>query len=195
MNLNAHFAWAFALWASAEESQSSGNLMLAPIGYYYACFHSSYAYLNAVPGIAPSTFDRMGHQQLSNLIKQHLDDDLRKEFDEMRDLRETINYLGLGDPTGKLRVLRGRDLRFGTPKDSLSFDEMITKSRDNSRAFIIRMLDEVALLPKNAVDTFPRRGDTEGFWLDEYMQEDIYLGLMSHEMRVKTYKFVQDILS
>jgi len=46
------------------------------------------------PGIAPTTFDRMGHQPLSNLIEQYLGSDLQKDFDEMRDLREAINYLG-----------------------------------------------------------------------------------------------------
>lgn len=130
MNLNAHFAWGFALWASADASRIGGNLMLAPIGYYYACFHSSYAYLNAVPGIDPNTFDHMGHSQLSNLIGQHLSANLKLEFDEMRELREAINYLGLGDPSGKLRVLRGHALRFGTREKSISFDESIIKSRD-----------------------------------------------------------------
>jgi len=195
MNLNAHFAWGFALWASAEESRVNGNLMLAPIGYYYSCFHSSYAYLNAIPSIEASTFHRMGHQQLSNLIAQYLGADLQADFDQMRDLREAINYLGLGEPAGKLRVLRGHSLRFGAPSNSLSLDEMVMKARDMSRTFITKMLDEVARLPKKAVDTFPRRGDATENWLQEYMQEDIYLGLMSEDMRAKTLAVVRDILS
>ncbi|PDT81800.1 hypothetical protein [Sinorhizobium sp. BJ1] len=195
MNLNAHYAWSFALWASAEAARTSGNLVLAPIGYYYSVFHSAYAYLNAVPGIAPTTFDRMGHQPLSNLIEQHLGSDLQKDFDEMRDLREAINYLGMGSAEGKLRVLRGHPLRFGTPSQSASLDNMISRARNKSRDFIITTLDRVAALPSQAADTFPKRGDDDENWLLEYMQEDIYLGLMSDDMRGKAVRIVRELLA
>lgn len=195
MNLNAHYAWSFALWSSAESARTTGNMVLAPIGYYYSSFHSAYAYLNAVPGITPSTFERMGHQPLSNLIEQHLGNDLQKDFDEMRDLREAINYLGMGEPSGKLRVLRGHALRFVTPSQSIGLQDMILRARDKSRAFIIKTLDKVVELPSKAVDTFPRRGDADENWLTEYMGEDIYLGLMQDEMRGKAIGMVRGLLA
>lgn len=195
MNLNAHFAWGFALWASAEELRTSGNFILAPVGYYYSCFHSGYAYLNAIPGIEPSTFDRMGHQQLSNLIEQHLNNDLRAIFDEMRELREIINYLGFNDPASKLGIMRGKTLRFGDAQQSQSFENKIIEARDKSRNFIISTLDEVRSLSNRAVDRIPRRGDNDEDWLQEYMQEDIYLNIMSNGMRANTVRFIRELLS
>jgi hypothetical protein len=193
MNLNAHFAWGFGFWASADSARMDGNLMLAPIGYYYAAFHTAYAYLNAVPGIEPATFTRIGHQQLSNLIDRNLGHEFRDDFDKMRDLREAINYLGFGEPASKLRVLRGHSLIFGD--DQQSFDMMVCFARDRSRAFIIKTLDRLAALPIRSVDTFPKRGDADENWMQEYMQEDLYRGTMSEAMRGRTLLIVRNLLA
>ncbi|MGO6742366.1 hypothetical protein ACCS93_07895 [Rhizobium ruizarguesonis] len=50
-------------------------------------------------------------------------------------------------------------------------------------------------MPSRAVDTFPKRGDDDENWLLEYMQEDIYLGLMSDDMRGKAVTIVRELLA
>jgi hypothetical protein len=183
MNLNAHFAWAMGLWGSAEAARADGNLMLAPIGYYYSTFHAAYAYLNAVPGIEPATFELMGHSQLSNLIERHLSVELRGDFDRLRDVRETINYLGFGEPTAKLRIVRGNPLYFVIGDKQYSFVQIVDMAKDRSHAFITGVLDKLAGLKVKAVDTVPIRGDVDENWLQGYMQEDMLLGVMSDYMR------------
>ena len=135
--------------------------MLAPIGYYYSTFHAAYAYLNAVRGIEPTTFDRMGHTQLSNLIDQHLSGELRADFDKLRDVRETINYLGFGEPAKKLRIVRGHPLHFVIGDAQYSFVQIVDLAKDRSRDFITGVLDKLATLNMKAVDIVPIRGDAD----------------------------------
>jgi hypothetical protein len=194
MNLNAHFAWAIGFWGSADAARTEGNLMLAPIGYYYSTFHAAYAYLNAVPRIEPATFERMGHSQLSNLIEQHLSVELRADFDRLRDIRETINYLGFREPRKKLRIVRGHPLYFVVGDDEYSFVQIVELAKDQSHAFITGVLDKLAGLKVKAVDTFPIRGDVDGNWLQEYMQEDMLLGVISEDMRGRVVCLARGLL-
>jgi hypothetical protein len=194
MNLNAHFAWAMGLWGAAEAARADGNLMLAPIGYYYSSFHAAYAYLNAVPGIEPATFERMGHSQLSNLIERHLVKELHADFNRLRDIRETINYLGFGEPATKLRIVRGHPLHFIIDDKQHSFVEIVDLAKDRSREFITGVLDTLAGLDVKAVDTVPIRGDVNENWLQEYMQEDILLGVMSNGMRGRVLRLAHSLL-
>lgn len=194
MNLNAHFAWALGFWASAEIARTDGNLMLAPIGYYYSAFHAAYAYLNAVPGIEPATFARMGHAQLSNLVDQYLGDNLRNNFDELRAIRETVNYLGFGEPEKKLRIVRGHPFHFLIGKNQHNFIEIVNLAKAQSNIFIVEILDSLKALKTKAVDTIPLRGDIDENWLQEYMQEDILLGVMPVEMRGRVLRLARSLL-
>jgi hypothetical protein len=194
MNLNAHFAWGSGFWGSAEVARLDGNLMLAPIGYYYSAFHAGYAYLNAIPGIEPATFERMGHSQLSNLIERHLSMELRTDFDRLRDLRETINYLGFGESTTKLKIVRGQQLYFVIGGDNYSLTQIVELTKRQSYAFITRVLDKLSILEAKTVDTIPIRGDVDECWLREYMQEDMLLGVISGESRRRVLYLARNLL-
>jgi hypothetical protein len=194
MNLNAHLAWAIGFWGSADAARTDGNLMLAPIGYYYSTFHAAYAYLNAVPGIEPATFERMGHSQLSNLIEHHLGVELRADFERLREVRETINYLGFGEPRKKLRIVRGHPLYFVVGDDEYSFVQIVELAKDKSHAFITGVLDKLAGLKLKAVDTIPIRGDVDENWFQEYMQEDTLLGVISEDTRGRILSLARGLL-
>jgi hypothetical protein len=169
--------------------------MLAPIGFYYSTFHAGYAFLNAVPGLSPRTFDRMGHSQLAGLIESHLNSELRSHFEILREVRETINYLGVGEPNSKLKVVRGHPFGFTIGSENLSYVDAIEMTKERSRAFLYGALDQLSGMPSRIVDAFPRRADDDQNWLQEYIQEDMLLNVIGGDARGRVMSRVLTLLA
>lgn len=176
MNLNAHFAWALAMWGSADIAREDGNLMLAPIGYYYSAFHAAYALLNTFRGIEDETFKRMGHTKLGELVERLMEPKHALAFGVLRDIRETINYLGGESSAQKLRIVRGHPFGFKLETGKVSYEQTVLLARDMSENFILAVLDSFKRCDYTAVDRVPKPGDEE--WIDEYLQDDVLLGVI-----------------
>jgi hypothetical protein len=176
MNLNAHFAWALALWGSAEVAREDGNPMLVPIGYYYSAFHSGFAFLNASPKVPLSALTRMVHTRLRDLLEGLLPFMRIQDLSLLREVRETINYLGGGDPAHKLRIVRGHPFGFDINDKPYTYEQSLELASDVSKRFIFAVMDGLSSMNKLAVNRIPTRGDEA--WLDEYLQEDVLLGVI-----------------
>lgn len=176
MNLNAHFAWALALWGSAEVAREDGNPMLVPIGYYYSAFHSGFSLLNASSKVPLSALSRIGHTRLKNLLEGILPFMRIRDLSVLREIRETINYLGGGDPAHKLRIVRGHPFSFDIDGKSYTYEQSLELARDVSKQFIFAVMDTLVSMSEPAVNRIPARGDDA--WLDEYLQEDVLLGVI-----------------
>lgn len=176
MNLNAHFAWALALWGSAEVAREDGNPMLVPIGYYYSAFHSGFALVNGSPKVPFNTLRRMGHATLRKLLEGQLSLVRIQDLLLLRDIRETMNYLGGEDPAHKLRIVRGHPFGFEFDGTRYTYDQSLELARDVSKRFIFAVMDAFSSVKQNVVQRVPARGDDD--WLNEYLQEDFLLGVI-----------------
>jgi hypothetical protein len=180
MNLNAHFAWALAMWGSADVAREEGNFMLAPIGFYYAAFHAGFSYLNSIKGIPLETLTRMGHGRLATLLDKYVGDDkLVEDLNLLREIRETINYLGHDTPAQKLQIVRGHGFGFQFIDKKVSFAELITMAQKKSRAFIFSILELFTYANMSVVNRVPRRDDEE--WVDSYLGDDFLLAIIPRE--------------
>lgn len=176
MNLNAHFAWALALWGSAEVAREDGNPMLVPIGYYYSAFHSGFSLLNASPKVLLGTLTRMGHTRLRDLLEGLLPFMRIQDLSLLKDIRETINYLGGDDPEHKLRIVRGHPFGFKIDDKPYTYEQSLELARDVSKRFIFAVMDALSSMNKPAVNRIPARGDDT--WLGMYLKEDVLLGVI-----------------
>jgi hypothetical protein len=179
MNLNAHFAWALAMWGSADVAREQGNYMLAPIGFYYAAFHAGFAYLNSIKSIPFKTLSRMGHARLAKLLGKIIGEQLVNDLNLLREIRETINYLGHDTPRQKLQIVRGHGFGFQFIDKKVPFTELVAIAEKKSHAFVLSILDLFAHANLGVVDRVPRRGDEE--WADGYLGDDVLLAIIPRE--------------
>ena len=172
MNLNAHFAWSLAMWGSADVAREENNFLLAPIGYYYSAFHSGFSLINTNHTIHVEDFTQVGHSQLVSWLPI----DLILDFNLLRGIRETINYLGAGNPQFKLKIVRGHPFLYTLGKKDLPFFDTILEARDVSQRFIYKTLEKIEKFCSTEGWRGPKRGDNE--WQTEYLGEDLLLNVI-----------------
>lgn len=177
LNLNAHFAWALAMWGSADVAREESNFLLAPIGYYYSAFHSGFALVNTNHTIHLENLKQVGHSQLVSWLPLELTFD----FNILREIRETTNYLGVGDPQTKLSIVRGHGFRYILGSKHISFFDSILDARNYSLRFIHKTLDRIEEFCRQEKWPGPKRGDDN--WQTEYIDEDFLLNVIprSHQ--------------
>ena len=184
MNLNAHFAWGLAMWGSADVAREEGLFLPASIGYYYSAFHACFAAINTNTAIPFTSLNRTGHTKLQEWIGDFLPGAIPIYFQVLRDLREGMNYLGLGDAASKLSVIRGAPL--SAYKDDVDFKASVMRARALSLNVLHRVLEHLATWrPANRV-TVPKRNDPEQHWLTEYMQEDFLASVLPEDDVART---------
>ncbi|MBX7106044.1 MAG: hypothetical protein K1X57_18320 [Gemmataceae bacterium] len=190
MNLNAHFAWALAMWGSADVAREEGLLLPASIGYYYSGFHACFALVNTNPTIPLSALKRIGHTKLEGWIEEMGVGMLQFWFKELRGVRETVNYLGLGDPAHKLKTVRGGGLVFGMLDGNKPFREAIDHTRVLSLRVLTKALSFIETWAKANKVMSPKKGEPNGNWLNEYMQEDFLASILplDDDMRRRVLK-------
>jgi len=72
MNMNAHFAWGLAFWASGEVCREQCLYLVAPVAYYYSVFHTGFSLLNTNLEIPLSDLYHIGHTDLQQwLLRIH----------------------------------------------------------------------------------------------------------------------------
>jgi hypothetical protein len=175
MGLNAHFAWGLAMWGSGDVAREDSNTMLAPIGYYYAAFHSGYALVHSYPYVKFESLSKMGHSKLALMLPEI--PKLRYRFNFLREVRETINYLSGDSQAQRLRIVRGHTLRFVLfEKPGYSYSKILEQARDTSKKFLSQILQCLQTVDPNVIDRVPERG--ESMWVEEYLGEDVLLGII-----------------
>jgi hypothetical protein len=177
MNLNAHFAWGLAMWGSADVARESGVFLPASIGYYYSGFHVCFALVNTNTAIPTQSLKRIGHAKLQEWIGEMPLGLIPVALAELRDLREAINYLGLGDGASKLRAVRGGKIVFQGAGREQDFHTALERARKLSLLLIVRALHHLEQWGPAHHVTVPKR-DPQRSWLSEYMQEDFLLSIL-----------------
>jgi hypothetical protein len=186
MNMNAHFAWSLAMWGSGDTARENGYNLLSPIGYYYAAFHAGFALANTDHTIHLEHLKHIGHTQLGSWIERLMGDQSLHQFNLLRSVRETINYLGVADtnasapststPILKLGVVRGGPLLLRTNGVEVDFAQALLVAQEASKAFVIRALELIESFCATRNWSGPKRGDDQ--WLNEYLQEDVLVGVL-----------------
>jgi hypothetical protein len=82
-----------------------------------------------------------------------------------------------------MRQCGGHPFGFQFEDKKIAYIEVVTLAKERSRAFIWRVLDELARMALPAVDTIPRRGDADQNWYEEYIQEDMLLNVVGTSAR------------
>lgn len=172
MNLNAHFAWGLAMWGSADVAREEGLFLPASIGYYYSGFHACFALVTTNPKLPAESLKRTGHSKLEEWISEMGVGMLPFWFKELRGIRETVNYLGLGDPVAKLKMVRGGGLIFGMLDGDKSFREAIQHARILSLRVLTKALLHIGKWGTENKVVVPKSDDPTHYWLKNYMQED-----------------------
>ena len=179
MNLNAHFAWALAMWASAEAARKRQNTLLAAIGYYYSAFHAGFAVVNTNLTIPPEKLVRITHSALRDYLEPLLPPLSMVHYGLLQDIREAINYLGADATEGKLRIVRGHGFGFDLGGVRITFARGLEMAQKQSLQFLglcLSVLEEFCTRQKI---TGPKRGDTH--WASEYLDDDVLLHVIPRE--------------
>lgn len=197
MNINAHFAWALAMWGSGDAARENGYNLLSPIGYYYAAFHAGFALANTDHTIHLEHLRHIGHTQLGSWVERLMGVPSALHFNLLRSIRETINYLGVADasasseadtsntsvptpststPQSKLCVVRGGPLLLRIKGTEVDFPQTLLVAQESSRIFVLRALELIEGFCKTHNWPGPKRGDEQ--WFDEYLQEDVLVGVL-----------------
>ena len=190
MNMNAHLAWGLAFWSSGEVNREQGLYLVAPVAYYYSIFHTGFALLNTNLEIPLSKLSHIGHTKLQKLLTPMLPMSTIMIFDTLRQIRETVNYLGIGSPAGKLRVVRGHPFGFkveqpkrngpGTEEIETNFFQAINEAATSSKEFIETALQVIETRCEEMTWRGPKRNDSD--WFDEYLGEDLLLNIIPREV-------------
>lgn len=188
MNLNSHFAWSIAMWGSAKFSKDRGNFLLAPIGFYYAAFHSGFALLNIDHTMHLEHLARTSHSALESKLENHLDMINQKRYKLLREIRENINYLGMGEPSSKLSVVRGHPYGFDLGNDErYNYFELVEIAERESEEFIKYCLSKIeSHCSENEFWRGPKMNSWE--WYDEYLQEDAFITIIPETNRTEILK-------
>lgn len=194
MNLNAHFAWAIGMWGSASYAKENGNFLMAPIGFYYSTFHAGFSLLNTDHTMHLEHLSRTSHSALKAKLDNHLDLDNQNRFVLLREIRENINYLGMGEPNAKLRVVRGHPYGFDLGTFGRhSFFDLVDIAEQQSKDFILYCLSKIE---KHCTDNEYWRGPkfNDWDWYDEYLQEDAFITVIPEKNRQEILKRAFGIL-
>lgn len=174
MNINAHFAWALAMWGSGEQARKQENYICAATAYYYTLFHVGFAWISSDHTFHQEDTVRIHHNKVETWVEGKIPVALQIEWSKLRQVRETINYLGMGTPSRKLGFVRGRGLYFGEPeKYNISFFDLVNESSDSARNIIRYVHAQIETECHKYGWVFAKRGDD--LWVEEYLQEDAFL--------------------
>jgi hypothetical protein len=192
MNINAHFAWSLAMWGSGDAARENGYNLFSPIGYYYAAFHAGFALANTDHTIHLEHLRHVGHTQLGSWVERLMGKQSAQQFNLLRSIRETINYLGVADasvsedststapatstPKSKICVVRGGPLLLRTNGAEVDFPQALLVAQETSKSFVIRALELIEGFCATHNWPSPKRGDDR--WLDDYLQEDVLVGVL-----------------
>ncbi|MGA3267318.1 MAG: hypothetical protein ABSE16_10895 [Verrucomicrobiota bacterium] len=179
MNINAHFAWALAMWASAEAAHKRQNYLLAAVGYYYSAFHSGFAVVNTNVSIPKEKLVQITHSALKDYLEPLLPAGGMWHYELLQGIREGVNYLGANAPEGKLRIVRGNGFVLDLGGSKFTFERGLQMAQKQSLSFFRICLSVIeAFCAKNKI-VGPRRGDSH--WVTEYLDEDFLLGVVPRE--------------
>jgi hypothetical protein len=180
MNMNAHFQWSMAFWGSGEAARESGNLLLAPIGYYYSAFHSAFAMMNTDHSVQLESLKRMRHSRLQAMVESRLDPLSGARLALLRDVRETMNYLGADSAAHKMGVIHGHPFGFElSPSRRLDYRSTIELARTESLKFFDTVLQFLEYFCHSKDWRGPKWDNPD--WLDEYFHEDYLLSVIPRE--------------
>lgn len=173
MNLNAHFAWALAMWASAEAAHKRENTMLAAIGYYYSAFHAGFAVVNTSLTIPVEKLVRITHSALRDYLDPLLPPMSMLHFVLLQEIREAINYLGATSPESKLRIVRGHGFGFDLGDTQITFTRGLEMAHKQSLQFLGLCLSVLEEFCAKEGIVGPKRGDA--YWASEHLDDDVLL--------------------
>lgn len=178
--MNAHFAWALAMWASAEASHKRHNTLLAAVGYYYSAFHAGFAVANTSLAIPSEKLVQITHSALKGYLEPLLPAGGMIHYELLQGIREGVNYLGADSAVGKLKVVRGDGFGFDLGNGAkVKFDRSLEMAHRHSLSFLRICVAAIeAFCVKNMI-VGPKRGDSH--WMSEYLDEDLLLGVIPRE--------------
>jgi hypothetical protein len=181
MNINSHFAWALAMWASAESAHQQKNTLLAAVGYYYSAFHAGFAAANTNLDIPPENLVRITHAKLKEYLEPMFPGfGGMYSYELLQGVREAVNYLGADGPTGKLRIVRGNGFGFDEGGGvRYSFERALERAHQHSLIFLRAALVRIESFCSTHRVTGPKSGDS--YWIEEYIDEDFLLGVIPRE--------------
>lgn len=179
MNLNAHFAWALAMWASAEAAHQKQNHLLAAVGYYYSAFHAGFAVVNTNLDIPNGKLVQITHSALQGYLEPLLPPEAMWHYELLRGIREGVNYLGADVPEGKLKIVRGSGFSFDLGGAKVKFDRSLEMAHKRSLSFLCICLAKIEAFCSQHRIVGPKRGDS--YWVSEYLDEDLFLGVIPRD--------------
>lgn len=179
MNINAHFAWALAMWASAEAAHKRQNHLLAAVGYYYSAFHAGFAVVNTNLGIPKEKLVQITHSALKDYLEPLLPPGGMWHYELLQEIREGVNYLGADAPEGKLKIVRGNGFGFDLGGARFTFERGLQMAHKQSLSFLRICVAKLEIFCAEHKIVGPKRGDS--YWLTEYLDEDLLLGVIPRE--------------
>ncbi len=179
MNIGSHIAWGAAMWGSAEAAKESNNYMNAVIGYYYAVFHVGFALINTDHTFHLENMKSMKHNKIEKWLEDqlHWKDDI--DYKTLRRVRENVNYLGMGEPSTKLMVVRGHQFGYDLGHEKVDFFDMVEKASESSRRIfenIFQQIEDFCVTNKWQ----PLQHGRE-YYFDEYLDEDVLLNVLPRD--------------
>ncbi|HEV2328585.1 MAG TPA: hypothetical protein VGY56_07340 [Verrucomicrobiae bacterium] len=179
MNINAHFAWALAMWASAEAAHNRKNYLLAAVGYYYSAFHAGFAVVNTNLAIPKEKLVQITHSALKAYLEPLLPPGGMWHYDLLQGIREGVNYLGADAPEGKLRIVRGNGFGFDLGESRFTFERGLEMAHKQSLSFLQICVAKLEAFCAENKMVGPKRGDS--YWVNEYLDEDLLRGVIPRE--------------
>lgn len=181
MNINAHFAWALAMWASAESAHQQKNNLLAAVGYYYSAFHAGFAAANTNLDIPPENLVRITHTKLKEYLEPMFPGfGGMYSYELLQGVRESVNYLGADGPVGKLRIVRGHGFGFDEGGGvRYPFERALERAHQHSLMFLRAALVKIEGFCSTHGLTGPKSGDP--YWMEEYIDENFLRGVIPAE--------------
>lgn len=179
MSMNAHFAWALAMWASAEAAHRRNNTLLAAVGYYYSAFHAGFAVVNTSLAIPNEKLVQITHSALKGYLEPLLPAGGMIHYEFLQGIREGVNYLGADSAAGKLKVVRGSGFGFELGGVSVTFDRSLEMAQKHSLSFLRICVSVIEAFCANQKLVGPKRGNS--YWVSEYLDEDLLLGVIPRD--------------
>jgi len=179
MNINAHFAWALTMWASAEAAHKRQNHLLAAVGYYYSAFHAGFAVVNTNMDIPKEKLVQITHSVLKDYLEPLLPPGGMWHYELLQGIREGVNYLGADAPEGKLRIVRGNGFSFDLGESRFTFERSLEMAHKQSLSFLRVCVATLETFCAAHKIVGPKRGDS--YWVTEYLDEDFLLGVIPRE--------------
>lgn len=178
MNLNAHFCWALAMWGSAEVAREQSNNIVACYGYYYAGFHAGFAFLNTDHTFHMDSMREIKHGKVESWLNDKLPFRLSVDYSLLRQYREATSYLGMDTPANKMCVVRGHPFGFTLDSEgrAINFYAAVQEASGASARLVRHLLAEIEKHCALHGWRGPKRGDSA--WLEDYLQEDVLLGVI-----------------